>query len=255
MVSITQAIILSIIQSITEWLPISSSGHLALMQHFFGFQNLAFDVYLHFASILAVIYVFRLDILKLLDLKDKKNREYVGYLILALIPIAIVGFFLRNKMEAILSDMLLLGIFFVISGVIVLSTKFMKEKKSKVTSLDSLTIGIFQALAIFPGISRSGATISAGLFSGLKKEQVIKFSFLLAIPTILGATVLELGSIAAADISIFALIISFIITFFVSVFAIKLLLKIIRKQGFYWFGFYNILIGVLILIFLAWKPL
>jgi len=254
MVSIIQAIVLSIIQSITEWLPISSSGHLALMHHFFGFQNLAFDVYLHFASILAVIFVFRKDIIEILKLNKRKNLKYILFLIIALIPIAIVGFGFRDSIEAAFANMFALGIFFIISGAIVFSTKFFKEGKSKESSKvgfwNSIYVGIFQALAILPGISRSGATISAGLFSGLNKEQAIKFSFLLAIPAILGATIVKMGSLAVSGISIWTLIISFIITFVVSVLAIKVLLKIIRKRGFYWFGVYNILVGIIILIFI-----
>ncbi|MFC1686100.1 undecaprenyl-diphosphate phosphatase [Nanoarchaeota archaeon] len=253
MVSVFQAIILSVVQSITEWLPVSSSGHLALMQHFFGFQNLTFDVYLHFASILAVIYVFRSDIIKLLDLRKLENQRYAAYLIIAVIPIAIVGLTFRDAIESVFSNMVSLGIFFLISGAIVFSTKFVKEKKEKkrkVGLMESITIGLFQALAILPGISRSGATISAGLFSGLKKEQVIKFSFLLAIPTVLGASVLEARNMAFSGLDLQVLLISFIVTFLVSILAIKLLLKIIRKQGFHWFGVYNILVGLLILIFL-----
>ncbi len=252
MVSITQAIVLSIIQSITEWLPVSSSGHLALMQHFFGFQNLSFDIYLHFASILAVIVVFRKDILSLLDLRKKENLKYAGLLLFALIPIGIVGLAYRGPISEVFSNMTAVGIFFLISGAIVFSTKFMKvdKKKKNPTSLDALTVGIFQALAIMPGISRSGATISAGLFQGLKKEQAIRFSFLLAIPTILGATLIEARDIITLDINITALIISFIITFITSILVIKLLLKIIQKQGFFWFGVYNFFMGVLILAFL-----
>lgn len=251
MVSIAQAIILSIVQSITEWLPISSSGHLALTQHFFGFQNLAFDVYLHFASILAVIYVFWPDIIKLLNLKKKENIRYILYLIIAIIPIGVIGLLFRNQIAAVFSNMFSLGIFFLISGAIVFSTKFVKERKGKVGLTESIVIGLFQAIAILPGVSRSGATISAGLFSGLKKEEAIKFSFLLAIPIVLAASIVEAGSLAVAGLDIWVLIISFIVTFLVSIATIKLLLKIIRKQGFHWFGVYNIVLGLLILLFLV----
>lgn len=248
MVSIIQAIILSIIQGITEWFPISSSGHLALIQDYFGFQNLPFDVFLHLASVIAVVVVFWKDIIKLMNLKEKSNLKYIFYLIIALIPAFIAGFLFKNQIKAAFSNPLYLGIFFIASGVLVYSTKFSKEKKDKPNFLDSLYIGIFQAFAVFPGISRSGATISSGMYRGLEKEKAVKFSFLLAIPVILGAAILEAKDFIAADINYTVLIISFIITLAVSLFTIKILLRIVRGEKFYLFGLYNFLIGILVLI-------
>lgn len=248
MVSLIQAIILSIVQGITEWLPVSSSGHLALFGEIFGFQNLSFDVFLHFAGIIAVIIIFWKDIVRLLDIRKKENVRYILLIILGIIPAGIVGILFRDKIEVFFSNIFYLGIFFIISGILVYSTKFAKYKERKIGWFDSLFIGIFQAAAVLPGISRSGATISSGLFRGIKREEAVKFSFLMAIPIILGASLFELKDLIIADINYSLLIISFLLTFFVSLFAIKILLKIIRNEKFYLFGIYNIVIGVILVI-------
>ena len=248
MISIIQAIILSIIQGITEWLPISSSGHLAIFQNIFGFQSLPFDVFLHFASILAVILVFWKDMWKLFDFRRRENLKYIGLIILGIIPAGIAGLLFKDQIESFFSSIFYLGIFFIISGVLVYSTKFFKERKSKLNWFDSLFIGIFQALAIVPGISRSGATISSGLFRGLSKESAVKFSFFMAIPIIIGASLIETKDIILSDINYLILILSFFITFFVSLFSIKILLRILKGEKFYLFGIYNFVIGVLVLV-------
>ena len=242
MVSLIQGIILSIIQGITEWLPVSSSGHLALIQNFFNINNLEYDVFLHFASIFAVIYLFKKDILELFK---KENLRYLLLLIVAMIPIFFAGVFLREFVINSFTNIFSLGLFFCFSGILIYSTKFFKEKKEKINFFDAFFIGLLQSIAIFPGISRSGTTISAGLFKGIEKEKIIKFSFLLSIPVILGASLAEIKFI---NINYSVLIISFILTFLTSIFTIKILLKIIRKGKFYLFGIYNFILGILILI-------
>ncbi len=247
MVSLIEAVILSIIQGITEWFPVSSSGHLALMQQFFGFQNLSYDVFLHFAGIFAVLFVFKREVLKLLSF-NKVSLKYIGLLILALIPAGLAGFLLSDWIENLFSNMTYLGIFFIVSGLVVYSSKFSIERKSDISNKDAWFIGLLQALAILPGISRSGMTISAGLFKGISKRAAIRFSFLMSIPLILGASVLKTKDLIVSNIDISILIISFIITFLVSLITIKLLIKIIKSDKFYLFGIYNILLGIVVLI-------
>jgi undecaprenyl-diphosphatase len=249
MIELLQAVILSIIQGIAEWLPISSSGHLAILHNLFGFQNLAFDVFLHLASILAIIIIFRKDIINLLNLKSKNNLKYIMLLIIGIIPAGIVGILFKNQIESFFSNLLFLGIFFIVSGILVYSTKFSKQRKEKPSFFDAIFIGIFQAIAILPGVSRSGATISSGLFAGLKREEAVKFSFFLAIPAVLGASLLELKDIVFSQISFPLMLISFSLTFFVSLLAIKLLFRIVKEGRFYLFGIYNFIVGVLILLF------
>ena len=247
MVSLIEAVILSIIQGITEWFPVSSSGHLALMQQFFGFQNLSYDVFLHFAGIFAVLFVFKREVLKLLSF-NKVSLKYIGLLILALIPAGFAGFLLSDWIENLFSNMTYLGIFFIISGLVVYSSKFSIERKSDISNKDAWFIGLLQALAILPGISRSGMTISAGLFKGISKRAAIRFSFLMSIPLILGASVLKAKDLIVSNIDISILLISFIITFLVSLITIKLLIRIIKSDKFYLFGIYNILLGIVVLI-------
>src|SRR3989338_7192777 len=248
MVSWLQLITLSILQGITEWFPVSSSGHLAIFQNFFGFQSLSFDIFLHLASIIAVVFVLKKEIINILNIKDRKNLKYLFLIILGTIPAGIIGLFFKTQIESFFSNLYYLGIFFIISGMLVYSTKFSKTREKKINFVDSLFIGIFQAIAILPGISRIGATISSGIFRGLKREEAVKFSFLLAIPVILGASLLELKDLAFSDISYQMLILSFTITLIVSIFTIKLLLKIVKSDKFYLFGIYNFVIGVLVLL-------
>jgi undecaprenyl-diphosphatase len=249
MIQLYQALILSIIQAITEWLPVSSSGHLAIFEAIFGIKDFSFAVFLHFSSILAVIIIFWKDIFKLLDFRNKENLKYIFYLIIAIIPAGIIGYFFKDNIEKLFSSMFYLGIFFIISGIIIFSTKFFKKRVDGELSLkDSIAMGLFQVFGILPGISRSGSTITGGLFTGANKESVVKFSFLMAIPVILGASLLEIKDIVVSDISIVSLIISFAVCFFVSLISIKLLLKIIRRNNFYLFGIYNFIVGILVLI-------
>ena len=247
MVSLIEAIILSIIQGITEWFPVSSSGHLALMQQFFGFQNLPYDVFLHFAGIFAVLFVFKREILKLLSF-NRVSLKYISLLVIALIPAGFVGFLLSDWIENLFSNMTYLGIFFIVSGLVVYSTKFSIERKSDINNKDAWFIGLLQVLAILPGISRSGMTISAGLFKGVSKRAAIRFSFLMSIPLILGASALKAKDLMISNINLSILVISFIITFFVSLITIKLLIKIIKSDKFYLFGIYNIILGIVVLI-------
>ncbi|MDP2925401.1 MAG: undecaprenyl-diphosphate phosphatase [Nanoarchaeota archaeon] len=248
MVSYIDAIVFSLIQGLAEWLPISSSGHLAIFHNILGYQNLSYDVFLHFASILAVIILFRKDILKLLNLKYKENLKYIGYILIAIIPAGIIGVLFKDEIESFFSSLYFLGVFFIISGILIYSTRFFKEKKEKLDLFDSIFIGIFQAIAIVPGISRSGATISGGVYRGLKKETAAKFSFLIAIPVILGASLMELEGLILSKINYGILTISFILTFVISIVTIKILIRILNSDKFYLFGAYNFILGIIVLI-------
>ncbi len=251
MVSLIQALILSIVQGITEWLPISSSGHLFLIHNIFGFQDLSYDLFLHLGSSLALLIVFRKEIKELLKL-DEKSLKYIFYLFIALIPAAILGFFFR-KYD--LPNMFYLGFFFIFSGIIVYLTKFTQERKDNLNFADSVFIGLFQALAILPGVSRSGSTISSALFRGLNKQEAIKFSFLLSIPLVLGAFLLKFNSLQSisSNIDYSILLVSLIVTFLVSLFMIKTAIKILNSDKFYLFGIYNIILGFFVLFWSFFK--
>jgi len=245
MVSFVEAIILSIVQGITEWFPISSSGHLALTQKLFGFQDLGFDVYLHFASIFSVLILFRKDILRLMRF-DRVALIYMGKLLIAIIPVAVIGILLREHVRNAFSSTLFMGIFFIIFGVLIYSTKFAREEKVRISKFDAFVIGISQAFALFPGISRSGMTMGSGLIIGLKKESAIKFSFLVAVPIIFGATLVEAKDIALSNTPFLVLLTSFTLTLFTSLLTIKFLIRIIKLDRFYLFGIYNMVLGILV---------
>ncbi len=248
MVLYIEAFFFSIIQGIAEWLPISSSGHLAILHNILGFQNLSYDVFLHLASVLAVIILFRKDILKLLNLKDRENLRKIGYILIAIIPVGMVGVMFRERIDGFFSSLFYLGVFFIISGLLIYSTRFFKEKKEKLNLFDSVFIGIFQAIAILPGISRSGATISGGIYRGLKKDTAAKFSFLIAIPVILGASIMELNELIFSEIEYGIFALSFFLTFIISIITIKILLRILKSDKFYLFGAYNFILGIIVLV-------
>jgi undecaprenyl-diphosphatase len=243
MVSFIQGLILSFVQGITEWFPISSSGHLAIAQNLLGVQDLGFIIYLHFASVLAVVILFWKDIINLVV---KKRVRYVAKLALAVIPAVIAGLWLREHVRNAFGNLFFIGVFFIIFGVFVYFTKDAKVKKKKPSISDSIYIGISQVFSLFPGVSRSGMTMGSGLVLGLKKEEAIKFSFLLAIPVVFGASLIEAGEIAFADIHFVTFLTSFTITLLTSLLTIRYLIKIIKSNKFYLFGIYNIILGLLV---------
>jgi undecaprenyl-diphosphatase len=252
MVTFVEAVILSFVQGITEWFPISSSGHLALAQSLLGIdpqEALGFTIYLHFASVLGVIILFWKDIVNLVA---KKQYKYMVAILLAIIPPALVGIYLKEHVEEAFSSVLFMGVFFCVFGVLAYSTKYAKEKKRKVSNSDAGTIGVAQIFSLFPGISRSGMAISSGLILGLKKEQAIKFSFLIAIPLVFGASLVDANSIMEMQLPFYVYLSTFTITLLVSLLTIYYLIKLIKKDKFYLFGIYNFILGAVLIL---WKVL
>jgi len=245
MVTFIEVIILSFIQGITEWFAISSSGHLAIAGELFGVRDLGLVVYLHFASVLGVIIYFWKDIINLFA---KKDIKYITRVIISIIPIAVAGIFLEKHVEEAFGNLFFIGVFFIICGFFIYSTKYAKEKKTRPSISDSLYIGFSQILAIFPGISRSGMATGSGLILGLKKEEAIKFSFILAIPIVFGAGILEAGQISTLTLPFYVLLTSFTITLLTSLLTIMLLVRIIKHDKFYLFGIYNFILGIILIL-------
>jgi len=241
-------IFLAFIQAATEFLPVSSSGHLALVEIIFKQKpDMFFFITLHLASLLAVVIFTRKEIIKLISFNREYRKMWV-YLIIATIPAAIFGYFLESKIESSFSSLLFLGLAFMFTGVILLSTKF-ANVFSEISWKHSIFIGLFQVLALFPGVSRSGMTISAGLFSGLEREESAKFSFLLSIPVILGAFLLELIKTPLNLSLMYSWIIPFFICVLFSLLFLNFLYYIVKKGNFWMFSFYCFIIGILVLIF------
>lgn len=241
-------LILAVIQSITEFLPISSDGHLVLASLILSSPDLFLIIFLHVASLLAVVIFLRKEIIELFKFKDKM----ILYLIIGIIPAGLVGFFFKNFIETTLSSFLLIGLFFILNGFVLLSTKFVKRTHKEITPKNSLVIGLFQILALFPAISRSGMTISSALFLGVDKEKAAKFSFLMFIPLTIGAFSLELIDIFTGKLivttHILTLITSFIVCFILSLIFINLLFKIVKRDLFWVFSFYCFVLGAISLI-------
>lgn len=237
-----QEIFLAILQAATEFLPISSSGHLALASNLISEPNLFFFTVLHLASLIAVIIFTRNEIYDILKF-DKESLMMIKLLIIATIPAALFGFFFHDIIEDAFSNLYAIGASFLITGFLLLLTK--KEfPKGSLNPKNSLIIGLFQILALFPGISRSGATISSAMYLGIPKEKAAKFSFLLLIPLAIGAFILETGDAYFS----WSLVVSFIVCLLASLLFLNLLMKVIVKNKFWMFGFYCIAIGILTLI-------
>ena len=242
-----EEILLAFVQAATEYLPISSSGHLAMFGNFFQNTSLFLFTLLHLASLLAVIVFLRKDIIELFKFK-KESLKIWKYWILATIPAAIVGFFFSEQIETLFKSYLFLGIAFLFTGCILFLTKFSKDKNKKLSTKSSIGIGLAQVLALFPGVSRSGMTISAGLFQGIDKEKAARFSFLLFIPLSLGAFILEAIKIQTTIITP-TIILSFIVCFLLSLLFLNILTRIIKTNYFWVFSIYCWIIGILNLIF------
>jgi len=247
-------VVLSIVQGITEWLPVSSSGHLAIIQTIFNLNvPVLFDILLHLGSMLAVVLIFREDIIKMisavlkLDFKSEEGKLAL-FIVAASIPTAIIGFAFKSLFESFFTNLLAVGIGLLITGTFLfICERFSKKKELKLK--DALIIGAVQGIAIIPGISRSGATIGTGLLLGIDKEKAARFSFLLAIPAIIGATIFDFSAAELSAIGIQFAIAGIILSALVSFFAIKWLLDIIKKQKFHWFAFYCWMIGIAVIIY------
>ena len=261
------SILAGIIQGLTEFLPISSSGHLVIVHDFLKFDfidNLAFDVVLHLGTLVALIVFFFADILKYLiaffeslvawNLKNNLNQRLAWYLFIATLPAAIVGYFLEDRIEMVFRSPFLVALMLIIFGVILyLADKFFFKLKTinELSLANSLTIGLFQAIALIPGVSRSGITIIAGLSQKLKRKDAARFSFLLAVPIIFGAglkkTIDLISGSAISSADFLALILGFLSSAVTGYFCIKYFLKFLENHSLKIFAWYRIVLGLLII--------
>ncbi len=250
---VLQSIILGFIQGITEWLPISSTGHLRIAEHYFGLAVPAlFDVLLHVGTLVVTLVYFRKDILRVLralarlDFKSEDGL-LIPLIIIGTIPTVIIGFLYGNELDTALSTILALGVGFLVSGAVLYLSKFGKENRLGITYVDALIIGIMQGLAVIPSISRSGFTIATALLLGIKREKAFKFSFLLSIPSILGALGLTLyqqeAELATAGVGLIEIVAGVLVSIIVGFFALKLLWRTIADKKFYLFAFYCLVLG------------
>ena len=261
--SIWEALILGIIQGITEFLPVSSSGHLVLLQRIFGIHEpaMVFEAAVHGGTLLAVLAVFRHDILSILR---RITQPLTLYLIIGTIPAVIVALVFRSWIEEAFTTGFFLGFaFFITSSLLFFSEKLQRRhersspsqirSQDKMNWIDALVIGLFQTVALIPGVSRSGATISGALFRRLDRNYAARFSFLLSIPVILGGLVLHVknfidaGRAAEGSIGALPLLIGTISAAIVAFFSMHLLFRIIKKHSLRGFAFYTGILGLLVL--------
>ncbi|ADL57628.1 undecaprenyl-diphosphatase UppP [Methanothermobacter marburgensis] len=269
---VLQAIIIGIVQGLTEFLPISSSGHLVLVPEIMGVKSsLAFDTLLHVGTLVAVVTYFWSDIVHMIrsfissltdipggnfrnGIDEDPYKRLAWMVLIGTIPAGLAGVLFKDFFESLFSSITAVGFFLIVTGLLLWSSERISAKireKLPVEKLgvrDSLIIGGAQALAIAPGISRSGATISAGLFLGFERELAARYSFLLSIPAILGAAIIQVKDISAGmDLLGASMIAGFVASAVSGYIAIKFLLKLIRERDLYVFAYYCFALGLLIL--------
>lgn len=241
-------VILGLVQGLTEFLPVSSSGHLVLLSNIFGIEDSLFvSIVLHLATLLSILVVLRKDVWEIVKKPFGKQSISIA---LATIPTGIIALIIMPLIENSFNGKLL-PFFFLLSAGLLLLGQYMSNKKEQhdMTFKDALIIGIAQGFATFPGLSRSGTTISAGLMSGGKREEVAKFSFLMSIPIILLSMALEIYKIIvlgeAISVNWVGLVLAFFTAFIVGVLSIKAMIKLTQKSGFKGFCIYLILIAII----------
>jgi len=251
--TVLEAVISGIVQGLTEFLPVSSSGHLVILHKIFGLKEpqIAFDIFLHIGTMVSVLIFFAKDIINIIV----KDRKMMLLIILACVPTFIIGFLSKDIAERLFGSSLTVGYALIITGLWLLIAHFFAIRNKSphgVSLLDSIIIGIAQGIAVIPGISRSGATIGTGLMLGLEGSMAVKFSFLLSVPAILGASAvkfihIEKGLEGAATVPFMA---GGLAALFTGIAAIYLLLKAVKMSKLWAFGVYCILAGA-VTVFLS----
>ena len=246
-----EAILLGVVQGVTEWLPISSSGHLALLQQYFKMENpVFFDVMLHVGTLIVILLFFREDISRILKVvfvrREFKTEEakMVELIIIGNIPLAILGFTFGESIEKLFESPIAIATAFIFTGTIIYLTKFSSIKKNTISFFDSILIGIAQAFALIPGISRSGATIATALLLGIKHEKAMKYSFLLSIPAVLAAAIGKTLSLNYQGINIYSILIGMMVSIVVGLFSLKFLKITLNKKLLYAFAPYCWILGI-----------
>lgn len=260
-----QALILGLIQGLTEFLPVSSSGHLAIGQELLGVEvaeDLIFDVTVHAATVLATIVVFRKQIWELLcgffKFKYNDETDYVLKIAVSMIPVFVVGVFFKDYVEALFSSLAVVGVALLVTAILLyfsdaVSKTNVKESAARngISYAQALVVGLGQAIAVIPGLSRSGTTIGTGLLCGVKREVVAQFSFLMVLVPILGEAFLDVvgGDFAASSIGVMSLLLGFVAAFVSGLFACKVMIALVKKAKLKWFALYCAVVGIAVLIF------
>ena len=262
-----EALVLGIIQGLTEFLPVSSSGHLEIGQALLGTageENLTFAIVVHTATVLSTLVILWKEVAQLFKgtfttPKWNEDKNYVSMILVSMIPVFVVGMFFKDQVEGFFgSGLLLVGICLCITAILLYFSEWLSKRRvgigHEVGYKDAIIIGLAQAVAVLPGLSRSGTTIATGLLCGVKKESVTKFSFLMVLIPILGEAFLELldlltGEVAADGIGVLPLIVGFVAAFASGCFACRFMINIVRRQKLIYFAIYCLCAGIFAIVY------
>lgn len=255
MVTEIDILILALIQGLTEWLPVSSSGHLVIMEKILGLNlPLIYKITLHIGTLIVVLTFFRRDLINIIKALIRHNfyseeGKIAVFITIGSIPIAISGFLLYDFFKSLFSNLLTVGLALLITGCVL----FFSEKKighKKMDGIDSLFIGLAQAITIIPGISRSGLTVSAALLRKIDKTTAFRYSFLLSVPAIIGATIIEIKEFSIINIDIILLFLGLITSMIVGYVSLIFLKRMVLNEKIHLFAYYCWAIGVAIILFI-----
>lgn len=249
---ILKVFFLSLVQGITEWFPISSTGHLVVMQELLKINvSVAFDVMLHLGTLVGVILFLREDLQSVLkaalrlNFSEEEGRMLI-YLVLGAIPVGLVGFFLKGFFESMFKSLFATGVAMLLNGLILFSTRLAKPRR-RLNALDSFLIGVSQAAAITPGISRTGITVSTGLLLGIENDEAYRFSLLLSIPSIIGGSIVKLQEVSFEQ-EYWMIALGILVTAAVGYITLGRVKKYVVKQSFHKFAYYCLSVGAIILL-------
>lgn len=260
-----EALILGVVQGLTEFLPVSSSGHIQIGQAILGTggeDNLTFAVIVHAATVFSTLVVLWNEVSKLFrgtftTMRWNTEKDYVAKILVSVIPVFIVGVFFKEEVESLFGEVLLLvGICLIVTALLLSASEWLQHKRCgqghPIGYKDAIIIGIAQACAVLPGLSRSGTTIATGLLCGVKKDSVAQFSFLMVLIPILGEALLDvidiLGGGSMGAIGIMPAFVGFVAAFITGCFACKFMIEIVRRQRLFWFALYCAIVGVVTII-------
>ena len=259
-----QSIILGLIQGLTEFLPVSSSGHLTIGREILGVEaseDLVFEVVVHAATVLATIIVFRKQIWKLLcglfKFKYNDETDYILKICVSMIPVFVVGMFFKDSVEALFSSLAVVGVALLVTAVLLAFSDLAsdwyassgggaKQHRGGISFWQAFVVGLGQALAVIPGLSRSGTTISTGLMCGVRRSSMAQFSFLMVLVPILGEAFLDIvgGDAASSSVGALPLVLGFVAAFLSGLFACKVMIALVKKAKLKWFALYCAIVGL-----------
>jgi len=253
-VNIFEAILLGIIQGLTEFLPVSSSGHIELGKYFLAIEvkdDLLFSLLLHLATVLSTVIIFRKDIVlivkELFQFQWNDSTRFVSYILISMLPVLMVGLFFKDQVEATFTgNIVLVGSMLLLTGALLLLSEKIKTSIKPIGFVAAFIIGVAQAIAVLPGISRSGATIATGLLQGVNRNHIARFSFLMVIPPIIGASLLDVSDIKVADYTsadIRNMVMGFVAAFITGLLACKLMIQLVKNSKLIYFAIYCFVVG------------